>query len=162
MRDVVSGPVACLASKRAALNHPSQPLGRALMHDVPSAGPLAPETTRVLAAAGGLIMAHTHEERRESRPRSDFPAVLRPLVARMEGGRKPHRTEPTSGQAVPQIGAESDTSRSFAATRQRANITQQEFGAAVGRPHMVLVAIHCESMFRISIAVPGSPKCPIS
>jgi hypothetical protein len=32
--------VACLASKRSALNHPSQPLGRALMHDVPSAGPV--------------------------------------------------------------------------------------------------------------------------
>jgi hypothetical protein len=40
MKKATPGKVACLASKRAALNHPSQPLGRALMHDVPSAGPL--------------------------------------------------------------------------------------------------------------------------
>jgi hypothetical protein len=47
-----TGPVACLASKRAALNHPSQPLGRALMHDVSSAGPLPRRQMRPGAARG--------------------------------------------------------------------------------------------------------------
>jgi hypothetical protein len=37
MRDAVSGPVAFRHEQGAALNDPSQPLGRALTHDVPSA-----------------------------------------------------------------------------------------------------------------------------
>jgi hypothetical protein len=77
-----------------------------------------------------------------------------PCAARREDGRWP--------KAVPQMGAESDTSRSFAAYSPAAQTSPAGIGAAVGRLHMVLVAIHCESMFRISVAVPGSPKCPIS
>ena len=47
-------PVACRHEQGTALNHPSQPRGWALMHDVPSAATEGPETTSALAAAGVL------------------------------------------------------------------------------------------------------------
>ena len=49
----VFGRSPAVMSKREALNRPSQPRGRALMHGVPSAGPVGPEATCVLAAVGG-------------------------------------------------------------------------------------------------------------
>src|ERR1700730_7199856 len=55
MRAAVSGPVAYPHEHGAALNHPSQPRGRALMHDVPPLAPvfLRSEITHVAAAPGG-------------------------------------------------------------------------------------------------------------
>jgi hypothetical protein len=81
-----------VTSKGAALNYPSQPLGRALGRDIASRGTrVGPETTRVLEVAGRLRVPCDHppgislgaaSEAISSPavpvfPRADFPPLLR-------------------------------------------------------------------------------------
>jgi hypothetical protein len=57
-----------VTSKGAALNRPSQPHGRALTHDVPSAGPVVRPGDETRPGGCGRdstrYLARTHEERR--------------------------------------------------------------------------------------------------
>jgi hypothetical protein len=162
MRGCRFWPVSCRHEQGAALNHPSQPLGRTLMHDVPSADPCGPETTRVLAAIGGfpsLSGLHAPGTPWGSRQGSDFLAGS--TTTRREDRRwpKPAPHKASSGRGV--SGWEWNRTRPCGYSSAREHHAAG-IGAAVGRPHMILVAVHCESMFRISIAVPGSPRWPIS